>query len=519
MLLEVADLSARAGSRLILRSVNCDLRAGEILGLSGASGSGKTIFARALLGIAATGIELEGRVLVAGTDMLLADPEEIRRLRGATIGLVGQEPLAALDPLERVERQFELAFKAHGHSDAVERRKRAESALAFFGLNADRVMKSFPHELSGGQLSRVAIALGAVLDPRILVLDEPTAALDGLSSKKIEDIARRRAQAKKSTIVISHDQILLARLATRRIHLKEGELVAPTRGPSILAPRPRRILTPVGDPIQSLEAYQLFKLYRSHRRWPFERPTSIQAIAGVDLAVLEAQRIGILGESGSGKSTLARILAGLLARSGGGVRLGSLELPNVPRQVPRSARKDLQIIFQDSTSALNPNRTIQEAVAEPLIVHALAAQPQKRVEELLEAVGLDASFLKRYPRELSTGQRQRVAIARALALEPKVLIADEPFACLDSDIADEITRLLERVLDQNRTALVLVSHDVVRTRNLTDRILILHEGRVIESLPSSQLETAQHPQSRALLGLTQAEARGDSGKDRQRRDG
>ncbi|MBI2376109.1 MAG: ABC transporter ATP-binding protein [Deltaproteobacteria bacterium] len=495
VLLEVSQLSARAnrGARLILDRISFDLGPGEILGLSGASGSGKTVLARAMLGLAAPGIRLSGHTRIEGVDLVAQSDARARGVLGKEIGLVFQEPMRALDPARRIAKQLAEALDAHGLS-RIEGRERGARTLEDLGLDPESVFDAFPRELSGGQLARVQVMLALTLDPSVLILDEPSAALDVRSRRKLEVILDRRAKLGKAAMLISHDPDLLDRTSTRRLQLESGR-VGEVRPRAPRHERPREAV--LGERVV-LEARGASKRFVRQARW-FGVGGIVEALSDVSFTLGEGERLGILGESGAGKTTLARAIAGVGALTSGEIRVHGSGVP--VREGSPTTRRAVQLVFQDPTSALHPLRSVGSLVGEPIRIHRLAeeAELHRKVELLLESVGLDRDLFDRRPGELSTGQRQRVVIARALAVEPSIVVADEPFASLDAEVADRVVDLLDALISSRRIALVLVSHDVERLSRLTDRLLVLCAGRVVETLASRDLSKATHPETLALI--------------------
>ncbi|WP_055557747.1 ABC transporter ATP-binding protein [Streptomyces sp. NBRC 110028] len=503
------------------------LGAGQALGIVGESGSGKSTVAAALLGLhRGTGAHLTGTVRVGGIDVGTAPVRELRRLRGSVAAMVFQDPLSSLDPYMAIGDQIAEVHRTH--APGVSRRAarhRAVTVLDRVGIpDAARRSRSRPHEFSGGMRQRALIAMALACEPRVLVADEPTTALDVTVQAQILDLLHDlRAETGMGLVLVSHDLGVVAGSVEEMLVMKDGRAVE--RGPVgtvLTSPRQsytRELLAAVprmetrrapmaalatGGPSASGED-TLLEAVRVRREFGRRKDRTV-AVDGVSVTVAPGETLGIVGESGSGKTTLGRMLVRLLEPSDGIVRYRGRELTGV--------HSDLQMVFQDPVSSLNPRRSIGESVADPLRATGTLtdAEITRRARELLERVGLDPRWYHRYPHEFSGGQRQRVGIARALAPGPKLIVCDEPVSALDVSTQAQVLDLLAQLQRDLGLALVLIAHDLAVVRQASDRVAVMRRGAVVEEGPSDTVyDSPQDPYTKALLAavpvLDPAEAR------------
>ncbi|MDR6738672.1 ABC transporter ATP-binding protein [Herbaspirillum huttiense F1] len=524
-LLSVRQLSIAlpkgADRALALDDVSFELRAGEILCVVGESGSGKSLTANALLGLLPEGVAVRGgQALWQGReDLLQLNPAELRRLRGQGIGMIFQEPMTALNPLHTIGRQLAEVFEVHTTLRRHEIAVRVHDLLVAVQLpDPARALKAYPHELSGGQRQRVMIAMALALEPALLIADEPTTALDVTTQAQIlhliHELQRRRGTA---VLFITHDFGVVAEIADRVAVMQKGKLVeqgpaedvlnAPlhpyTRSliaavPALVPPPPRPAAT-TSDAALALEVSGLSKTYRP-RGW-FQRKTPARpAVNEVSLLLPAGATLGIVGESGSGKSTLARLILGLLQPDAGRIQVGGAPLPQGWRR-RRERASQIQMVFQDPYGSLNPRHRVGDIVAQgPLEQGVPRRQVLAQVRELFALVGLDPNALQRYPHEFSGGQRQRIGLARALALQPRVLLADEPVSALDVSVQAQVLALLARLREQLGLSILFITHDLRVAAQICDRIAVMKDGRVVESGSSAEVFGAPvHPYTRQLL--------------------
>ncbi|GAA2147442.1 ABC transporter ATP-binding protein [Kitasatospora kazusensis] len=522
-LVEVSQLRVAfgAGAPPAVDGLSFELGAGESLGLVGESGSGKSTVALALLGLhRAGGAEVTGTVRVDGTDVLGATEAELRALRGARAAMVFQDPLSALDPYWTIGDQIAEVHRVHTGSTRRAARDRAVEVLDRVGIpDAAKRARAHPHEFSGGMRQRALIAMALACSPKLLIADEPTTALDVTVQAQILDLLHElRAEHGMALLLVTHDLGVVAGNTDRVLVMRDGRAVEHGRVAGVLgAPREPytrellaavpRLDSPRERPAPSADV--LLSVTDLHRHYPaperaglFGARAKLRAVDGVTLDVRRGETLGVVGESGSGKSTLGRLLVRLDQPTSGGIRFEGADLAHASERSLRPLRPDLQMVFQDPVSSLNPRRTVGESVADPLRVRGGRSGGQLRAEagELLERVGLRPDWYHRYPHELSGGQRQRVGIARALALRPKLIVCDEPVSALDVTTQAQVVRLLAGLQAEFGLTLVFIAHDLAVVRQVSDRVAVMRQGRIVELGPVDEVYTApQHPYTRTLL--------------------
>ena len=491
----------------------------EILCIVGESGSGKSMTAHAIMGllppphVKATG----GRILYQGEDLLAAAPARLRALRGNKLGMIFQEPMTALHPIMRVEAQIAEVIQHHAPMERAALRARVTELLLAVGLpDPERLRRSWPHRLSGGQRQRVMIAMALALGPDILIADEPTTALDVTTQAQILALIRRiQAERQMGVLLITHDFGVVAEVADRVAVMQHGRIVeigpvaqileAPqhdyTRSliaavPRLLAgPRPLHADAPV-----VLEADKVCKTFRQ-RSWIPGRGTEVAAVKDVSLALRRGETVGLVGESGSGKSTFARCVVRLLEIDSGAIRLHGTDIAPLGRRALRPHRQRIQMVFQDPYASLNPRRRVGDIIAAGPLAHGVAAaEAEARTRDLLALVGLDAGASGRYPHEFSGGQRQRIGLARALAMQPEILVADEPVSALDVSVQAQVLALLADVRARFDLAMLFITHDLRVAAQVCDRVAVMYRGEIVELRPTAELfADPRHPYVRDLL--------------------
>ncbi len=529
-LLAVRDLCLAAGGQTLVDGVSFDVAPGETLGLVGESGSGKTLSALSVLDLLPPGITRRGgRIVLDGCDIATATEARKRQLRGGVAGMIFQEPMSSLNPLQRVGAQVAEALLLHGKFSRKTLRARVIALLHEAGLaDAAQRVDDYPHLLSGGQRQRVMIAMALANDPKLLIADEPTTALDVTLEKQILDLIARAQKARGlGVLLITHDLDLVRRHAGRVLVLEKGRVVEAGATERVFAapasPQTRRLLAARDFPPAPAAAPGPVVLEAAHLtvRFPVLRGAlrrkvgEIAAVDDVSFTLREGETLGLVGESGSGKSTIALLLPRLI-RFQGRVWLEGQDLARLGRRALRHTRAKLQIVFQDPYGSLSPRLTVGDIVGEGLALHApelRVDERRARVAEALARVGLSADALERYPHEFSGGQRQRIAIARALVLRPSVLILDEPTSALDVTVQAEILQLLRELQARLRLAYLFISHDLRVVRALAHQIIVLRAGRVVESGEAARIfSAASAPYTRALLAAAGfSEAGGPAG--------
>jgi peptide/nickel transport system ATP-binding protein len=489
----------------------------EIVCVVGESGSGKSVTAFTCMGLLPQGqlTPAAGSIKLEGEEILSASARRLRQLRGDRMAMVFQEPMTALNPVMRCGDQIDEVLRIHTSLDAKEREARILDILDQVHLpEPERMARSFPHQLSGGQRQRIMIAMALVLEPGLLIADEPTTALDVTTQAQILKLVRElQALHGTGVLFITHDFGVVAEIADRVVVMREGKVVETGAAADILGrpehPYTRMLiaavpsLTPHRDRARGgtavLSTAGLVKTYRSGGF--FGRTREVHAVKGVDLRVDAGEIVGIVGESGSGKSTVARCIARLIEPTGGEILLKGYDVAALSTRALRPHRRRVQIVFQDPYRSLNPRRTIGASLVEgPVNYGEPPAAAMRRARELLGFVGVDPGSVERYPHQFSGGQRQRICIARALLLEPEVLIADEAVSALDVSVQAQVLDLLERIRERLGLAVLFITHDLRVAAQICDRVLVMHEGEVVEAGPTFDVfRDPKHSYTRTLI--------------------
>ena len=508
---------ASQGTRVIDR-VSLQVRERETLCLVGESGSGKSVTSLTVMGLLQKGslVPAGGSIKLVGEELLGATDRRLRQLRATRMAMIFQEPMTALNPVVPVGRQIDEVLRVHTDLDARARRQRILAMMEQVRLpEVTRIFASYPHRLSGGQRQRIMIAMALVLEPKLLIADEPTTALDVTTQKQILTLIRDLQRDHGTAVLfITHDMGVVTEIADRVAVMRQGRLVetgpldtilrAPamdyTRNllsavPSLVPRTPRPELR---DPVV-LEANELGKVYRE--RSFFGRTREVMAAQNVTLTLRKGRTLGIVGESGSGKSTVARCIVRLIDPTSGGIRLSGREISDLSRRLLRPHRKKIQIVFQDPYRSLNPRVTVGETIAEGPINYGMPrGQALEKARGLLELVDLPVDSISRYPHQFSGGQRQRIAIARALALDPEVLVADEAVSALDVSVQAQVLELLDEIQTRLGIALLFITHDLRVAAQICDDVAVMQHGRIVEQGPAAQVLTnPQQAYTRALL--------------------
>ena len=506
-----------ADRALAVDGVSFRVDAGEIVCLVGESGSGKSVIAQAVMGLLPAALQATGgHVLLDEEDVLKASEARLRALRCTRMSMIFQEPMTALNPIMRCGDQIDEVLATHTGLSAMLRRSRILEILRDVQLpEPERMIASFPHQLSGGQRQRIMIAMALVLNPRLLIADEPTTALDVTTQAQILELIRR-LQRKHGTgvLFITHDFGVVAEIADRVAVLRQGEVVEFASARELLTHprhdytrmliaavpslRPRKREVAADAPI-ILHTDQLTKTY-SRAGW-LRRGADVAAAASVSLDIRRGETLGIVGESGSGKSTVARCIARLIEPSSGRIMLDGKDVAKLGEGALRAFRRRVQIVFQDPYRSLNPRRTVGDAIIEgPMNYGVARGAALANARRLMELVRLDPGSLDRYPHQFSGGQRQRVCIARALAIEPELLIADEAVSALDVSVQAQVLALLDEIRTELDLAMLFITHDLRVAAQVCDRVAVMQRGRIVEQgLVGELFDHPQHEYTRALF--------------------
>lgn len=527
LVVEIDDLSVTfatdGGDVRAVDGVSLTVRAGEVLAIVGESGSGKTVTAKTILGLLPETATATGAVFLGKDNVVTIGRRRLREIRGTGVAMVFQEPSTALNPVYTVGWQIAEGLRAHGKYSRSAARAKAIEILDKVGVpDAKTRVDYYPHQFSGGQKQRVVIAMALVLDPELIVADEPTTALDVTVQAEILDLLRRcRDEFDTAIVLITHNMGVVADLADRVAVMYQGKLVEEADADSLFtAPQheyTKSLLAAVPylgtGTARTQERAAARALTHSEtlviaRDLVIEYPGRLgrggfRAVNGVDFEIGEREVLGLVGESGSGKTTIGRAIAGLTRVTGGSLSVLGHEMLGFRERNFTPVRSEIGFVFQDPATSFNPLLTIAECVAEPLIVHGGAvdsAGARARVDELLEAVQLPRSFGDRYPHELSGGQRQRASLARALALRPKLLIADEPTSALDVSVQAKVLDLFAELQKELGFAALFISHDLAVVDLLADRIAVLYHGELVEEGTGADvLGAPRHPYTKRLL--------------------
>ena len=517
------DITLPEGSErtLAVENLSVDLAPGETLCIVGESGSGKSLTARALMGLLpAPHVRVSRGVIdFCGEDLTKVTERRLREIRGSEISMVFQEPMTALNPVMTVGSQIDEIFRFHADMSAQQRRQRAIELLADVQLpDPKQIVSAYPHELSGGQRQRAMIAMALALEPKILIADEPTTALDVTTQAQIlKLISEMQTVHKTAVLFITHDFGVVADIADRVAVMQYGRVVETGSVDKVLnhpkhpytqaliasvpslTPRPPRARSE--DIV--LETQDLQKTFGGGKSFfGFGQPNRVvHAVKDVTVELRRGETLGIVGESGSGKSTLARCIIRLLDSDSGKIMIGNVDLRTLNRAEMRPWRAKIQMVFQDPFASLNPRIKVGQIIAQgPIIQGASREEAEARARELLGIVGLDERAFNRFPHEFSGGQRQRIGIARALALNPEILVADEPVSALDVSIQAQILKLLDEIRERMNLSMLFITHDLRVAAQVCDRLAVMRYGEIVETGATGEIfDAPQHSYTRDLL--------------------
>jgi peptide/nickel transport system ATP-binding protein len=512
-----------AGDVPAVKDVSLTVAPGEVVAIVGESGSGKSVTAKTILGLLPETAVARGAVILGANNVIELSGARLRAVRGTDVAMVFQEPSTALNPVYTVGWQIAEGLRAHGKYTKKQARAKAIEILGKVGIPDPKSrVDYYPHQFSGGQKQRVVIAMALVLEPGLIVADEPTTALDVTVQAEILDLLRRvRDEFGTAILLITHNMGVVADLADRVVVMYQGDVVEQAAVADLFArpkdPYTQKLLASVprlgtgaarAADRASVRSSAAVEPVVVAKNLEIEYPgllgqRGFRAVNGVSFSISPGEVLGLVGESGSGKTTIGRAIGGLTRITGGSLEVLGHEMLGIREKTFKPVRGQIGFVFQDPASSFNPLLTIAQAVAEPLIVHKRAgdaASARTRVDELLEAVQLPKAFADRYPHELSGGQRQRASLARALALEPSLLIADEPTSALDVSVQAKVLELFSEIQREFGFAALFISHDLAVVDMLADRIGVLYHGELVEEGTGAEvLGAPKHPYTQRLL--------------------
>ncbi|WPN49608.1 MULTISPECIES: ABC transporter ATP-binding protein [unclassified Pseudomonas] len=514
-LIEIRDLSVAFSGQTVVRNLCLDIRPGECLALVGESGSGKSVTAHSILQLLPEcGTETTGSIRYRGQELVGADAGKLRKLRGDRIAMIFQEPMTSLNPLHSIEKQIGETLLVHKGMAGKAAQARILELLHLVGIQKPQErLKAYPHQLSGGQRQRVMIAMALACEPELLIADEPTTALDVTVQRKILLLLKSLQQRLgMSLLLISHDLNLVRSIAQRVCVMKAGEIVEQAPCETLFT-EPRHPYScvllnaePEGEALPRDERENVLEVDDLRVRFPvsgglFQRKTYLHAVDGISLNIQRGKTLGIVGESGSGKSTLGQAILRLLD-SEGSIRFQGEALEGLTQKQLRPWRKKMQVVFQDPFGSLSPRMSVAQIISEGLEVHSqlTAEQCNAEVIRALQEVGLDPQSRHRYPHEFSGGQRQRIAIARALVLKPALILLDEPTSALDRTVQKQVVALLRQLQEKHGLTYLFISHDLAVVRALAHDMIVIKDGKVVESGASHDVfDSPQHPYTKELM--------------------
>lgn len=522
--------------------VSFTLQPGERMGLVGESGCGKSTLGRAAMRLLPLSTRIEGRVMFQGRSVFDLTPNQLRQFRGEAVGLIFQDPMTRLDPLMTIGKHCLETLQAHSPSLSTKQAKeKAIATLEKVKIPASR-WNQFPHEFSGGMRQRVAIALALLLNPKLIVADEPTTSLDvTVSAQILTELTRLCGEENMGLLLISHDLAMVAEYCDRIGVMYNGKMVEKGSTATVFKQPEHEYTksllkaalhiqsvdeletddnlnsTPIANTqapiLRVTELQQYYSIEPSLLERLFKAQSqTIKAVDGINLELYQGEILGLVGESGCGKSTLSRTILQLIRPTGGKIEFLGKDLTNLSNQEIRSSRRQMQMVFQDPHACLNPAMTVGQSIADPLLIHHLASatKAKEQVLWMLEKVGLKPTelYYQRYPSDLSGGQQQRVAIARALITRPKLLICDEPVSMLDASVQSQVLDLMLALKDEFELTYLFITHDLWLARFLCDRIAVMNGGKIVElGLTKEIFTNPQHPYTKTLLAAAPLLAR------------
>ncbi|TDL53879.1 ABC transporter ATP-binding protein [Paenibacillus dendritiformis] len=508
-----------------VRDVSFELKQGETLGIVGESGSGKSVTARSIMRLLPSSISYmrEGEVIFLGKNVENYTDKEMESIRGRDMGMIFQDPMTSLNPTMTIGRQIEEGLIKHQKLSAAGAKEKAIEMLKLVGIrNSERRYHQYPHEFSGGMRQRVMIAIALACRPALLIADEPTTALDVTIQAQILNVMKHmQQQLGTSIILITHDLGVVAGMCDRVVVMKDGAVVETGTAEEIFAspkhPYTKKLLgalprldekkkpkpMPLVAKKDADDARPLLEVRSLKQYFDLGKGNVIKAVNDISFHIREGETLGVVGESGCGKSTTGRSILRLHEPTGGDILYQGMAVNRMSVKEMKTMRRYMQMIFQDPYASLNPRFKILDIIGEALDVHRLAGSKQerkKRVEELLDMVGLDPAYAMRYPHEFSGGQRQRIGIARALAVEPKFIVCDEPLSALDVSIQAQIVKLMEELQQRLGLTYLFIAHDLSMVKHISDRVAVMYRGKIVELAESEELyANPQHAYTKSLL--------------------
>ncbi|MEM5501122.1 dipeptide ABC transporter ATP-binding protein [Ahrensia kielensis] len=522
-LLKIKDLSLKVAETKILHDIDLQVERKQIVGIVGESGSGKSLTALSVMQLLPKVCKLGGLIEFDGKDLLNMSEKSMCSLRGNEIGMVFQEPMTALNPVKTIGEQISEGIRWHTNVSRAEAEDRARHMLDRVGLPSSKYpLDRYPHELSGGQRQRVVIAIATALNPKLLIADEPTTALDVVLQAQILDLLKELvADNDMALILISHDLGVVADVADDITVMRKG--VVEETGPTVQVLKEQkhpytaqlakasvhiptwqnRAQKPAAEPL--LQINELNKTYNGRRTGFVSRAPDFTAVNNVSFSIANGRSVGLVGRSGCGKSTLARMILGLSKPTSGAIQFDGKVTTDLDDNAMRASRRHMQVVFQDPYGSFNPRKTVEWLVAEPLFLedeNLTRNQKRERIAGALTEVGLQADAMKKYPHEFSGGQRQRIAIARALITRPKLIVADEPVSALDVSIRAQVLDLLAKLNDDLGIAFLFITHDLSVARAITHEVMVMNEGKIVEQGRTADI--LDNPQTQAAQMLVYA---------------
>ncbi|WP_430488867.1 dipeptide ABC transporter ATP-binding protein [Rossellomorea marisflavi] len=502
-----------------VRGVSFEVKKGETLGIVGESGSGKSVTARSIMRLLPSppSYMKEGEITFLGENLAEKTEKEMESIRGRDIGMIFQDPMTSLNPTIRIGNQIAESLMKHQDLSREQAKKEAIDILKQVGIrNSEERYSQYPHEFSGGMRQRVMIAIALACRPTLLIADEPTTALDVTIQKQILNVMKHMQERfGTSIILITHDLGVVAGMCDSVVVMKEGEIVERGTTEQIFAsprhPYTKKLLNALprlDEPKKSKkdpspDKPPLLDVSSLRQHFDLGKGHTLKAVDDISFFIREGETLGLVGESGSGKSTTGRAILRLNEPTGGVVTYEGMSVNGMTKREMKAMRRHMQMIFQDPYASLNPRFKVMDIIGQALDIHGLCKTKQdrkRRVEELLEMVGLQASHAKRYPHEFSGGQRQRIGIARALAVEPKFIVCDEPLSALDVSIQAQIVELLQDLQKRLGLTYLFIAHDLSMVKHISDRVAVMYAGKIVELAESEELyANPQHPYTKSLL--------------------